>query len=399
MKKLIIETIFEAAKIEEVDFNGAKQYIMSGPMTITDTPNDNNRIYPSPVMQATLEKLKCKVAKKQIRMSLDHPVGEGRLSDAAALMIEISDIMPDKKAYYKAQIMDTRKGKDLKAMLDAGAVIGVSTRGYGEALYDQEWPGLSGKFTVIREGFELETADFVDTPSVKETMDDITLESLKRSESRMKTIEDLRKENPETFEAFDKSIADEKKILTDKIESLVAQVGSTTENFNKIADLLKTVKPELFVTIPESEIVANKEAEIKTLTTNVETLESSIVGLKTKIESVEANSVKIEKEKKIESLRASDVEFFKVPSLVAKFESCVNSDEVQKVYESNKALLNDVKSTIGGEVRKPKTQTLANADQELDEAQAKDLKSKNEDRRANGLVALTTESYLKSLKK
>lgn len=397
MKKKIVEHLFEVNTIECLEESGDKKYIISGPFTKVDEPNGNNRIYPKEVMQKAIDKCKKKVAKKQVRMSLDHPGWEGKLADAAAIMLEISDIKEDGKAYYKAQIVDTTAGKNLKALLDAGSCIGVSTRGYGDALYDQEWPNLPGKYTVIKEGFELETVDFVDTPSVSETQDDITLESLKRSESTMKTIEELRKEFPETFEAFDKVIAEEKKTLTDAIENLKAQMTTATENFSKIVDLIKVVNPSAFTTIPESEIVAKKDEAIKDFETKVSELEKTASELKAKVESVEADKIKAEKEKEIETLKSTDVDYFKVPELVAKFESCVNAEEVRKVYESNKALLDSMKKSLGVETKNPKT----NVDKqiELTDNQKRDLDSKNSDRKAMGLSPITVESYLKTFGK
>lgn len=396
MKKKIIETIYEVSKIECLEEAGVKQYIISGPFTVTDKPNGNNRIYPKEVMQKAIEKCKKKIAKKQVRMGMDHPGFEGKLAESAALMLDMTDVGEDGKAYYRAQIVDTRAGKDLKALLDAGACIGVSTRGYGEALYDQEWPGLEGKFTIIRDGFELETVDFVDNPSVAETHDDITLESKKRSESTMKTIEELRKEFPEAFEAFDKANAEEKKAMTDKIEALLAQINATNENFGKLVDLIKTVKPESFVTIPEAEVVAKKDEEIKTLNTKITSLENTTIEMKTKIETVEAEKIKAEKEAKIESLRATETDFFGVPELVKLFDSCVSAEEVQKVFECQKALFVAARKSVTPEIKNPKTNV--DTQTELNDNQKRDFEMKNSERRACGLSALTVESYLKSVK-
>lgn len=397
MKKMkIVESIFEASTIECLEENGTKKYIISGCYTQTDTPNGNNRIYPKEVMQKAIEKCQKKVAKKQVRMSLDHPGWEGKLSEAAAIMLELGNIQSDGKAYYKAQIVDTRAGQDLKALLDAGACIGVSTRGYGEALYDQEWEGLPGKYTVIKEGFELETVDFVDNPSVQCTQDDVTLESKKRSESIMKTIEELRKEFPQTFEAFDKTIAEEKKSLTDMIESLKTQISTTAENFKKVVDLVKSVNPDAFTTIPESELVAKKDEAIKTAETKISELEKSNSEMKTKIESVEAEKVKAEKEKEIEKLRASDPNYFKSESLVARFESCVTSDEVRKVYENNKALIEEFNKSNASDAKPPKSNV--DKTESLTDNQKKHLATLNSERRANGLQPFTVESYLKLYK-
>ena len=397
MKKKIIEHLFEETKMDVLEeSNGSKKYIISGSFTKTNEPNGNNRIYPKEVMQKAIEKCKKKVAKKQVRMSLDHPGFEGKLSEAAALLLDITDIQENGKAYYKAQIVDTRAGQDLKALLDAGACVGVSTRGYGDALYDQDWEGLPGKYTVIKDGFELETIDFVDTPSVSETQDDITLESLKRSESTMKTIEELRKEHPEAFEAFDKAIAEEKKSLTDQIESLKAEVAKTIENFNKVVDAIKTVNPSAFTTIPESEVITTKDEAIKSLESKISEVEKINSEMKTKIETVESEKIKIEKDKEIETLKAKDVEYFKVPSLVAKFETCSNAEEVRKVYESNKALLDEYRKSLDLEIKTPKTNV--DKSEGLTDNQKRDMEVKNFERKLNGLSQWSTEEYLKSIK-
>lgn len=398
--KRIVDTLFTTSKIDLVESEGVKKYIISGKYTVVDRPNGNNRIYPREVMQKAIEKLRCKVADKTVRMALDHPYGEGRLADVAALLLEITDCDAEGFAYYKAQILDTTKGKDLKVIVDAGSPVGVSTRGFGDALYDQEWQGLPGKYVVIRDGFELENIDFVDTPSVSETQDDITLECKKRSESTMKTLEELRKEHPQAFVAFDKQIADEQASYKTMIDTLKAEAAAHINNITKLVDVVKTIKPELFTTIPESEVIAKSNEKIMKMQNDHNESLQKISDLKTQLETVEGEKTKIAKEKQIETLKSEDPEFFTIPSAVSKFETCVSAEEVKQVYESNKAILDDYKKTASASTstspKAPKTKDVKNESQsELNEAQTKHMKSINIERRACGLSAHTTESYLK----
>jgi hypothetical protein len=399
-KDFILESIYNAQNIvEQDDGKGSKKYIISGPFTLANTPNANNRIYPKETLNKAIAKFREKVSKKRIKMSLDHPEWEGKLSNTAAILLEVSDVKDDNMAYYKAQITDTSKGKDLKAILDAGGMVGVSTRGRSRnCMYDQEWPGLPGRYTIIGEDLELCNVDFVEEPSVEETEAQMQLENIKRSEDMPKTLEELKKENPEVFEGIEKTFDSEKSKLNTLVEEANKKLTSITENFNKLVTVVKELKPELFTVIPESEIISKKESEIKKLSEEIENMKTKLSESDTNLKKLVDEKEKIEKEKFIESLKNTDADYFKFNSLVKLFDACANSEEVKKVYETHKELV----KTLRSEANTPataKTETPEAKKPEITEAQKQEFEFVNSQRMAVGLKAYTMEEFLKKISK
>jgi TolA-binding protein len=395
-KNQLFESIFSSNKIEEVNEgeNGKLKYIISGPFTIGNTPNGNNRIYPNEILNKAISKFRNKVSQKRVKMSMDHPEYEGKVGNTAAILLEVTDVQADNMAYYKAQIVDTRVGKDLKAILDAGGQVGVSTRGRSyNCKFEQEWPGLPGKYTIIGDDFELLNIDFVEEPSVEKTEELMQLENTKRSED-MKTLEELQKEYPEIFQQLEKKVQDEKSTLETKVKEMEGSVNSLTENFSKLVSLVKESNPDLFTIIPESKIVEEKDAEIKKLAEEVTSLKTKLEESKSALDKMVAENEKIEKEKYIESLKNTDADYFKFKTLVALFDNCVNSSEVKAVYETNKELVKSLReeantpTTPKSEVGEGKKES-----DEITEAQKKDFEDRNAERLNVGLPPLTLESY------
>lgn len=397
MSKKLIEILYDVAKIEEKIFeNGYKKYIISGIYTVTDKPNSNNRIYPTAIMNEAVRKLQPKVMMGKVKMSMDHPDWNPTLKDTAAIMLDITEVGEDKKGRYSAQICDTQVGKDLKAILDAGGSVGVSTRGYGSGLDDQEWPGLPGRYTVIQPGFKLESVDFVDGPSVEETEDDITLEQKKGAQEDMKTIEELMKAYPEIFKGFSDKTEAEKKELVTKLNDAIKASNVASENFTKLTDTIKAIRPDMFVTVAESEIVKSKDSEISTLKSKISELESKIKESETKISTFESQKVKNSRDLEVQKLKAEDSSFFKGGVVEKKFENCVTADEVQQVYKATKELIESFKKSQE-DIADPKTQTPDKKSEGngLTKEQNLDFERKNMERRNSGLAAMTTESYKK----
>jgi len=347
-------------------------------------------------MNEAVKKLQLKVKKGAVKMALDHPEWTPKLKDTAAIITDISEIGIDKKGYYTAQIVDTAVGKDLKAILDVGGVVGVSTRGYGTTLDDQEWPGLSGKYSIIQPGFKLESIDFVDGPSVEETEDYMALEQ--KGENKMKTIEELMKAYPELFKRFNDKTEAEKKDLVNKLNEAIKVSNSATSNFNKLAEMIKTIKPDLFVVITESETIKSKDAEILTLKNKISELEVSIKNSTNKISTFESEKIKNAREMELQKIKAEDPDFFKpgMEFLVKKFENCNTAEEIRAVYTSNKELIESLrKSNEGMSDPKTKTPDKKNEGNGLTKEQASDFELKNKERRSSGLSTMTVESYKK----
>lgn len=396
-KDQIFENIYGNVKLEELQLeNGGKKYVISGPFTMADRPNLNNRIYPKAVMNEAIGKFREKVQRKQIKMCMDHPdfFSGGKLSETAALLLDVTDIQDDGFAYYKAQILDTTRGKDLKVIVDAGAQVGVSTRGYGPSIENQEYPGVDGKHSVIQPGFCLENIDFVEGPSVQATEDNMAIESkTKRSVDMPKTLDELKQEFPSIFEGIEKEFEAKISAVKAEAESFKTKLENTTKNFDSLVDLIKTVKPEAFTPVAESEVIASKDAEIKKIADELTASKASYEEMKSKVDAVEVEKIKAEKDREIESIKAADPEYASLECAMKKFEACINAKEVRQVYEANKSFIDSIKKSHVEKPATPKTDTTVKAQE--DASLIAELKLVNEQRKNSGLSMMSVEEFKK----
>jgi hypothetical protein len=274
----------------------------------------------------------------------------------------------------------------------------VSTRGRGSLAYEQEWPGLPGKYNVIQAGFRLNNIDFVEEPSVSETEDDVQVENKK--EKPMKTLEELKKEFPEIFAALEQKHSEEISSLKKAIEEATSLTVKSNDSLKSLVESIKTISPESFVMIPESKIVEAKDASLKQLTDEVTSLKSELENSKNALTVIESEKAKVEKEKTIETLKAENpsyVEYFKQEKIVKMYEACTNSEEVRTVFENHKSIM-DLGAKKDNTPAAPKTQTPETKSNDLSESQAKHMKFVNEQRLCSGMPSYTKEQYLEKYK-
>lgn len=400
--KLLVEQTDFLAKGELVEVEGQQpKWIISGPFAKADYPTLNNTVYPKEVLNSAITNLRKKVQEGRVKILLDHPegglfgCGAPRMKDAAALMTEITDVDDIGMCHYKAQILDNANGDIVKSILKAGGAVGVSTRGYGSTK-ESEYPPHAGKFRIIQNDYEMETIDFVDGPAVPDSEKFMKYENTQRRENM--TLEELKKEYPELLNSFEKEIKEsfEKEIMP--LKSLVEAVTAK----------IKETKPELFQVIPESELVSKKEVElteakskieasIKESTSKIEALTKELSEAKDKISQHESEKIKLEMEKEIESLKATDPDFFKLKSISESLNSCVNSAEVKQVYEAKKKLLDEIKKEQAeqSQVATPKTESTKTPDSLTPEQKIK-FEAQNIQRKVLNLKPLTEQEFLNS---
>lgn len=410
-------TWLDVKKVEEettVKDGKEGKYIISGPFMRADIPNRNNRIYTKEVANKAIANLRPMVEEKRIRMLCDHPGWfEGpSLARTAAVLLNITDVKEDGYAYYTAQLVDTDTGKNLKAILDAGSKIGVSTRGYGES-EETEWVDSCGnkkKVNKIKD-WVLETIDFVDDPAVLDTEIYMKLhtESLQRRTSSMvKNLEELKSEYPELCKQLaDSAINDVKtefegKIteLEEKVKSAECSITNKNSEVDKIIESLKTAYPEKFTIVQESETISEKTTEIEKLTKELDEAKATIESLNTQISNSKAEYEKKERDAYLETLKISDPEFFSLESFKNVFDNCLTKDEIHTVYEANSKVVKEMKEkTVTPNAGKTlqTDMTFENNESQLIDGltveQHADYTARNEMRHLAGLNPMTTEQY------
>lgn len=132
-----------------------------GPIATCVESTRNGRLYNRPLWEKALvdEIFLEKVATKALFLELGHPADreETDMKQACACIPEIPKIVGDDLCAY-VDILDTPNGRLLKTLVDYGFVPGISSRGSGDVMDNNQ---------VDPETFFLETWDIVQLPAVK----------------------------------------------------------------------------------------------------------------------------------------------------------------------------------------------------------------------------------------
>jgi hypothetical protein len=131
--------------------------ILSGVMQRADAQNGNGRIYPRPVLEREIQKYQQLIKENRALGELDHPDDSVvNLKNASHMVTDIwwngDDVMG------KAKILNTPSGQILKALVESGVKLGISSRGLGSV---RETRGQ----TIVEDDFNLICFDFVSDPS------------------------------------------------------------------------------------------------------------------------------------------------------------------------------------------------------------------------------------------
>ena len=159
--KLITE-MYDDFQVLEEGTGAKKEMKIQGVFMQAETKNRNGRIYPAEVLQKEVKRYTTElVEKKRAFGELGHPEGPTVNLDRVSHLIE--ELKPDgNNIIGKAKILDTPNGKIVKELLNAGAKLGVSSRGMGTL-------EKKGQTNYVKDDFYLATAgDIVADPSAPE---------------------------------------------------------------------------------------------------------------------------------------------------------------------------------------------------------------------------------------
>jgi len=144
---------------------GIKRPVMrlTGRFQYADEPNANGRIYEFPILKNAVDEIQEDLKARRILGEFDHP------ADAKIHLDRISHVitkiwMEDKEVLGELEVLEkTSCGAQLKALVESGVSIGISSRGVG----DMESIVVEGKeLNRVLEGYLFITWDVVAEPSV-----------------------------------------------------------------------------------------------------------------------------------------------------------------------------------------------------------------------------------------
>lgn len=158
--KLICEITEEIKVIKEDAESASKNYFIEGIFLQAELKNRNGRMYPQEMLQREIDRYVTEyVDKKRAFGELGHPDGPTINLDRVSHMI--TDLRAEGSNFIgRAKILDTPNGKIVKALIDEGAQLGVSSRGMGSIRTEGR------DIQVVQDDFYLATAaDIVADPS------------------------------------------------------------------------------------------------------------------------------------------------------------------------------------------------------------------------------------------
>lgn len=156
--KLITEVIEDVSSVITED-NGEKTAFIEGKFIQGDVKNRNGRVYPSQVLEREVNRyIQEVVNKNRAYGELGHPPSPAINLDKVSHMI--TNLHREGSDYIgKAKIIEkTPMGSIAKSLIEAGANLGVSTRGVGSL---REKNGIME----VQQDFRLSTVDIVSDPS------------------------------------------------------------------------------------------------------------------------------------------------------------------------------------------------------------------------------------------
>ena len=157
----------DVSRVQITESEDGKDLYMAGLFIQGDVKNQNGRIYPKHEISKAVESVRTRLSKVETVMGeLDHPeelqINLDRVSHI------ITDMhTDDSNGLGKLKIIETPMGNIAKALLKAGAKLGVSSRGSGNV-------NESGKVS----DFDIVTVDIVAQPSAPDAYPKTIYESL-----------------------------------------------------------------------------------------------------------------------------------------------------------------------------------------------------------------------------
>lgn len=175
-----------------------KKWYMNGIFMMAESRNRNNRIYSlHELTQQVNEANKTIKETNGILGELDHPKDRLETNTSLASHVITEMWMNGNNAHGKAMILPTPAGKIVQAILEAGVILGVSSRGTGRV--DE-----SGRVS----SFVLKTIDIVTTPSAQNAYPEAIHESIDnyRRGKHIKTLAECAMEDVAAQKYLEKEI-------------------------------------------------------------------------------------------------------------------------------------------------------------------------------------------------
>lgn len=262
-------------KGENLKFSKESDYTFEGPFTSFGVKNKNRRIYEKKGFLPHLKSLQEQISSNKLLGELDHPKDfEIMLSRSSHVIENLSLDESGDTVIGKIKLLDTAKGKDAKAISDAGVPLHISSRAAG---------------TVNEEGVvqikKLFTYDLVADPGFANAKLEKVAESLNVDEAKAQEIMDMVTES-HTYDSSELKLINEQFGLTEEDGIEIYQVVKKANEAIKEDKDTKVKKEDLL----EKESKEKVTVEQLTKWSNVFVEEIQSMVEKKMVEANEANT-------------------------------------------------------------------------------------------------------------
>lgn len=309
-------------------------------------PTRNGRKYSEDLWEKVFDNplMKEKFKNKVMYGELGHPEGRTEIDPEKIAVCMAEPPKKDSDGTLKAvfDILPTPNGKILKALCDYGSILGVSSRGTGDVITDDE-----GNEMVDPDTYDCECWDIVLVPAVEsarlqyvtESLDKNTL-NLKRAlcESLNSASEEDRKVMEETLHELDIDIEDKKDVNPEKEEHIDAE-SESSEQTNELEEANNDGSDEIIKSLQEAiKEKSELEAQVKQLQEQLAVSDAKVGKLEEDISKYKSTTVKMS----TLAVNNKDLET-KVSSLEEELKAKAKTIETQKLRISK--LVSDKKES------------------------------------------------------
>jgi hypothetical protein len=186
MSNLLVEThVFKPRRTQLSESKSGRGLpLVEGILATAEVKNGNGRYYSKELWQREIDKYMPLVKENRAMGELDHP--ESSVINLKNVSHNISDMWWDgDNVMGQIEILPTPSGNILKALIENGITVGVSSRGMGSLKQ-------VGETMEVQDDFELLCWDFVSTPSNPDSFMQLVKESKEyKAQDRYKLVNEI----------------------------------------------------------------------------------------------------------------------------------------------------------------------------------------------------------------
>jgi len=299
-------------KLQLLESKDNGRIVGRGIFGVVDTPTENGRIYPRKVMEREIERVMPEVKNRMFFGELDHP------QDGKTALSRVSHIVTDlrlegNEIVGELEVLNTERGLNLQAILEAGGKVGVSVRGLGSVIKE-------GQHELVQDDYQLLGFDIVYMPSVLDSYPEFIKENKEVTKNDKKEVsmsdKEVKEKEKKEIEIKSEETEDEKEVKEpEKKEKKKLSLEELETEFPEVVEELKKKIEKKIKEEVEAELEKFKEKIKEQLESGKVSSDELSNALKKVTEIID--SEKAEKEAELEK-KVEDLE-----------------DEVSKVKEEN----------------------------------------------------------------